>query len=207
MRIHSTNTGLARLGEYCQVSTGAPNSLYEKEPATSRTSLKLLTGKSLSRLGEIDISALQDIYADPEADLGRFTLKAGDVTLLARGSAMRAALVTKEVAMGRVVASTNFLVIRPDPTHILSESLVFYLNSQSGQARLDAISTGAALKSAPASKVKELAIPKPSLQVQAAIAELFHASNYVVRAGTRYLEAQQTAAHAHMDHMLHGAHS
>ncbi len=181
--------------------------MYTKDDVARHPTLRLLTGNALNRLGEVEIAALQPIRAEQGENLSRFLLRPGDVALLARGSAMRSGAITEEVAKKQVVASTNFLILRPDPERLLGEVLVFYLNSPAGQALLDTISTGAALKSAPASKVKKLAISVPDIETQKNMADLFRASNQAFNAGTQFLEAQQKLVQTQLLNMLKGAES
>ena len=194
------------VGDLCvDLTTGATNTLFDKASQESDSSLRLLMGSSLNSSGEILEEQLDFITLKEGKDESRFLLQQGDVVLLAKGNSIRAGYVTEYIAKLSVIASANFIVLRPNKKELLGEVLVAYFNSPAGQSLLEATSTGATIKNISLSNLKKLEIPLPSLSKQHKVAELFHASNQAYRSTMNLAEQQKKVADACISKLIKGA--
>ena len=194
---------LVKLGNAAEITTGAINNLYDKEPSDGSSSIRLLAGSAITDEGVVNYGELQQVWVKQGKDVSRFLLKNGDVVLLARGSAIRAGLINQAQDNQGLLASANLMIIRPDHGKLYSEVLVSYLNSSLGQAKLSGISKGAVIKSVPASSLRELEIPVPLMEKQEQIAALYHAGNEAHMAVMALAMQQKSAIDAKILNLLH----
>ena len=188
-----------------ELTTGATNALFEKSESSSETTMRLLTGSSVNQNGEVVEQQLSQIEIAEGKGIQRFLLQKGDVVLLAKGNSIRAGYVTDQIAKLNVIASANFIVLRPNKNELLGEVLVAYFNSPAGQSVLEAASTGAAIKNINLSNIRKMEIELPSLSKQHEIAELFHASNQAYNATINLAEQQKKVAVACISQLMKGA--
>lgn len=188
-----------------ELTTGATNALFEKTNQKDEKSMYLLTGNSLSSNGEIIEEQLGSVTLKEGKEIQRFLLQQGDVVLLAKGNSIRAGYVTERIAKLCVIASANFILLKPKKNELLGEVLVAYFNSPAGQSLLNATSTGATIKNISLSNIKKLNIKVPALDKQNEIAELFHASNHAYQATINLAEQQKKAASACISQLIKGA--
>ena len=188
-----------------ELTTGATNALFEKRENDSEGTMRLLTGSSVNLNGEIVEQQLSSVTIAEGKSMQRFLLQAGDVVLLAKGNSIRAGYVTEQIAKLNVIASANFIVLRPNQNEVLGEVLVAYFNSPAGQSVLDAASTGAAIKNINLANIRKMEIELPSLSKQREIAELFHASNQAYNATLNLAEQQKKVAMACISQLIKGA--
>lgn len=188
-----------------ELTTGATNALFEKNESNVEGALHLLTGSSVNLNGEIIEQQLSEIIIKEGKDIQRFLLKEGDVVLLAKGNSIKAGYVTKAIAELNVIASANFILLRPNNNELLGEVLVAYFNSSVGQSQLDTISTGAIITNISLSSIKKLMIELPGLNKQNEIAELFHASNQAYQSTLNLAEQQKKVSTAYITQLIKGA--
>lgn len=188
-----------------ELTTGATNALFEKNESNSEGAMRLLTGSSVNLNGEIIEQQLSEIIIKEGKDIQRFLLKEGDVVLLAKGNSIKAGYVTKAIADLNVIASANFILLRPNNNELLGEVLVAYFNSSVGQSQLDTISTGAIITNISLSSIKKLVIELPGLNKQNEIAELFHASNQAYQSTLNLAEQQKKVSTAYITQLIKGA--
>nr|WP_306287604.1 restriction endonuclease subunit S [Pseudoalteromonas sp. WY3] len=188
-----------------ELITGATNALFEKNESNSEGAMRLLTGSSVNLNGEIIEQQLSEIIIKEGKDIQRFLLKEGDVVLLAKGNSIKAGYVTKAIAELNVIASANFILLRPNNNELLGEVLVAYFNSSVGQSQLDTISTGAIITNISLSSIKKLVIELPGLNKQNEIAELFHASNQAYQSTLNLAEQQKKVSTAYIAQLIKGA--
>ena len=117
---------------------------------------------------------------------------------------LRAAYVDGTTAQLGVLASANFLLLRPKKEQLLGETLVAFLNSQLGIAMLERMNTGAVIQNISASSLKKTEIPLPTLHDQQRLAELFHARNLAYMDTLALAEQQKKAADACIEQLLKG---
>jgi restriction endonuclease S subunit len=99
-------------------------------------------------------------------------LAAGDVVLQTRGLSYRAAVVPKDAPP--MVAAGSLFILRPDPTRISADYLVFFLNLPATQATLRQLATGSTIPNLRRSGVEQVQIPLPSLSDQKQLVEMSH---------------------------------
>ena len=188
-----------------ELTTGATNALFEKNQSNVEGALHLLTGSSVNLNGEIIEQHLSRVTIKDGKDIKRFLLQKGDVVLLAKGNSIRAGYVNANIAKLNVIASANFILLRPNNDKLLGEVLVAYFNSPAGQNMLDATSTGAIIKNINLSNIKKMEIELPELSKQHEIAELFNASNQAYQATIKLAEQQKKVATACISQLMKGA--
>jgi hypothetical protein len=196
---------MKRVEDCSVIIPGAAKSVYQAEPEAGMEAVRLLKGMNLDQDGGISTTDMDEVYMSLSGRAERYMLKEGDVVLMARGSAMRVSLVDKGVAEKHIIASANFLIIRPKLDLIKPEVIVAYLNSPMGQAAMRALSTGAAIQHIPTSKLRSLEVPVPALTEQGQIAQVFHASKEAYKATLALAEQQKKAASASMINLMMGA--
>lgn len=191
------------LADACsEMFTGIPAGFLQKTIDNSATVFNSVNGSALTPQGEIDLAMLQPVQVVHGKSIDKFKLMAGDVVLLSRGSSMKAALVTKQLAELNAVPSANLIVIRPHQHLLKSEVLVAYLNAEVGQAWLEQTSVGATIRNLPANALKKLEITLPEFSVQCDIAELFHANLNTQKAGLAMLQQQKRVAEACIQQLM-----
>lgn len=193
---------LVKLGDMAKLIPGATNTTYVREASGTTTKFSLLIGAAVTAEGTVNLAALESVWVEQGKDVLRYLLQAGDVVLLARGSAIRAAIVSPEVAAAKVIASANFLIIRTDTSLIKPTVLLAYLNSPQGSAALMAQGSGAVIQSVSASSLAGLNIPLPNMLVQNEIDELYQASTGAYRATLALAEQQKVVANARIVNLM-----
>ena len=188
-----------------KLTTGATNALFEKCESNAEGTMRLLTGSSVNLNGEIVEDQLSPVTIAEGKSMQRFLLQEGDVVLLAKGNSIRAGYVTERIAKLNVIASANFILLRPNNNELLGEVLVAYFNSAVGQSVLDNISTGAIITNISLSSINKLVIELPELSKQNEIAELFHASNQAYQSTLNLAEQQKKVATAYITQLMKGA--
>lgn len=135
----------------------------------------LVNGSHVTDFGFLDEhSKFQALYA-PLKDIESKKLVAGDIILLAKGTQLRAALITEnDVCEKNLIPSNIFLVIQMDKNYLQPEILVGYLNSHIGQANLNQLIQGTVLKNIPIKSLKTLEIVLDENLDQELLAQLFH---------------------------------
>ncbi|AZR81056.1 restriction endonuclease subunit S [Thiomicrospira sp. S5] len=189
----------------CTFTAGLPNSKFDKGASTEQASTLLVTGSAIGALGEVLTAELQSVTEKPDQNYNKYYLKAGDVLILSRGSSIRAALVTDELASSRLLANATITVIRPDSTRLLGELLVTFFNSELGQATLTSLQQGAAIPSLPLKDLKQLEISVPDLNTQEKIQQLFHANITAYQDTIALAEQQKKTSTTVMLQMMQGA--
>lgn len=188
-----------------ELTTGATNALFEKSEQKNEKTTHLLTGSAISLNGEIVQEQLSSVTIKEGKDIQRFKLLEGDVVLLSKGNSIRAGYVTSQIAALNVIASANFILLRPKQDQLTGEVLVAYLNSLAGQNVLDAISTGAVIKNISLSNIKKLELDLPALEQQKEISALFHASNQAYQSTINLATQQKKVATACISQLMKGA--
>ena len=182
-----------------QVSTiisGVANNSYTDLETQDSRQVYLLKGNDLDQNGFISLQSIEQVYLSDPQKSSRCILEGGDVVVLARGSAIRAGLVTKETASLGVIASANFIILRPNHSEVQGEVITAYLNSEVGREHLFTLSKGSVIQHIPASNLKSMEIPVPSLDVQDKICEIFYATHAAYQAALELAEQQKRTSNA-----------
>ena len=194
-----------QLSDLCiDIFTGIPGSYLQACNDSAAAYFCAVNGSALTADGEVSAADLQPVKALGERDLARFKLLEGDVLLLSRGSSMKAALVSAQIAALNTVPSANLVVIRPDSTRLKGELLVAYFNSDAGQLWLEQSSVGTSIRNLPAGVIKSLELKVPQMDTQHDIAALFHANLNTQKAGAAMLMQQKRVAEAAIQQLMQG---
>ncbi|HAT8810709.1 TPA: restriction endonuclease subunit S [Legionella pneumophila] len=184
------------LEQVSKIISGVTNNSYTDLGTHDSQQVYLLKGNDLDQNGFISVESMEQVYLSSPQKSGRFILEGGDVVVLARGSAIRAGFVTKEIASLGVIASANFIILRSNKSEVKGEVITAYLTSEVGREHLLALSKGAVIQHIPASNLKSMEIPVPSMDIQNKICEIFYATHTAYRAAMELAEQQKRTANA-----------
>ena len=185
------------LGDFCQVFPGVTARHLKQIDGIEGSNTLALRGKEFTSLGEFEVEAMEPVFVDMEnAGVQRCVLQEGDVVLLARGSAIRAGYVSADIAARNIIASANFILIRPDREKVLGEVIAAYINSLQGRHALLKLSVGTAVQQVPASGLRRFNMPVPVIENQQIIAEIHKASISAYRQTVALADQQRHAANA-----------
>ena len=185
--------------------SGVSNKVYSEKEIPNSKEVILLTGNNLTHDGIISLEDAIKVFITDSEKLEKVLLKENDVILLARGPAIRAGIVSKEMAAQGVVANANFIIIRPDESQVKGEMLVAYFNSGYGHNQLMKLSKGAVIQHIPASILKTLEIPVPTNKFQKRIVEIYHASIDAQQSTMELLKQQKKTSNAMILNLIHEA--
>lgn len=124
--------------------------------------IKVIHAKHLSNINGLPLPTINKLSSD-------HYLVDGDILLSVKGS-FSAAVFSKSV--GKAIATSSIMILRPRNKNILSEYIMTYLNSATGQSSLQQISSGAYIKTLTKSQLENLEIPIPSPHTQEILAKL-----------------------------------
>ena len=163
-----------KLDRLCSSITVGINKFNDVE-ADNLVKVSLLIGQSLNDNGFLNVDAqkTKTVFVDQDL-IEKKRLKAGDIIFLAKGTNLRAAIVTAEQEKLNLLAPATCLVIKVDSTIVLPEFLTVFLNSEYGQAVLTSLNKGTTIMSIPVSSLKEIEINLPDLSKQEIIAQAFY---------------------------------
>ncbi len=151
-----------RLQELAALSTG----LYLKpSPGGDTISLQ---GKDFDEDGLLREEAILVPEVQIEERQSHHLLQPGDILLMAKGAHNRACLYPPHI--GKAVAASVFILIRPDQGAVLPEYLCWYLNAPRAQALLAVQARGTQTLSLTQKVAGQLEIPLPPRADQARIA-------------------------------------
>ena len=164
----------------------------------------VLRGKEFSPLGEFNVKEMEPVSVDASnTRVQRCFLQEGDVVLLARGSAIRAGYVPADVARSNIIATANFILIRPDQDKVLGEVITAYINSPQGRSALLNLSVGTAVQQVPASGLRKFSVPVPSKDKQRIIADLHRAGISAYHETLSFADQQLLVANTAIATLLH----
>lgn len=174
-----------KLGAVAQVFRG--KSVSKKDPAGN------ISVVNISNIGdyEIDYDGL-DHLQEEDRKVANYLLQEGDVLLPARGTAIRTAVFHKKPYP--CIASSNVIVIRPNPKMLDSTYLKIFLDSPIGNKIISSAQQGVTVMNISYKDLNVLEIPLPPLERQQAVAkeylkELKTYQETMAAAEKRWLEA------------------
>jgi restriction endonuclease S subunit len=130
--------------------------------------VKYLQSRNFDKNHRFDPEVKSDVFFDDK--LKKHLLSFGDILLAVKGYDHFAVMYTLE--LGQAVASTVFLVIRPNSDKILPEYLTWFLNHPQVQNYLKIASKGSNLPSVAISDILQIEVPVPSLKIQKSVLQL-----------------------------------
>lgn len=123
-------------------------------------------------LNEEDKIAAEDRWVD------LYEVREGDILLTSKGSALKIAIVDKEIK--NAILSSNLFLIRLNQDKYKPEVLKYYLESKRGQELLSTIMKGAVIKSISNKDLEALIVPNIDIEKQYDISEM------ILQARTEY---------------------
>lgn len=163
-----------KLNELCSSIIVGINKFNDTE-AENFVEASLLTGQSLNDNGflHVNTDTTKTIFVDQDL-IEKKKLKAGDIVFLAKGTNLRAAIVTPEQEQLNLFAPATCLVIKVNTSLVLPEFLTVFLNSEYGQAVLTSLNKGTVIMNIPVSGLKDIEINLPEFSKQEIIAQAFY---------------------------------
>ena len=163
-----------KLNELCTSIIVGINKFNDTE-AENFVEASLLTGQSLNDNGFLhaNTDTTKTVFVDQDL-IEKKKLKAGDIVFLAKGTNLRAAIVTPEQEQLNLFAPATCLVIKVNTSLVLPEFLTVFLNSEYGQAVLTSLNKGTVIMNIPVSGLKDIEINLPEFSKQEIIAQAFY---------------------------------
>jgi restriction endonuclease S subunit len=145
------------LGDIAEIFRG--KSVTKKDPTGN------IGVVNISNIGEYDIDYDGlDHLDEEERRVMNYLLKEGDVLIPARGTAIRTAIFHEQSYP--CIASSNVIVIRPDPKMLNSTYLKLFLDSPLGEKMINGVQQGITIINISYKDLKSLEIPLPSIEQQ-----------------------------------------
>ena len=149
------------IGSVAEVFRG--KSVTKKDPAGN------IGVVNISNIGEYDIDyAGLDHMQEEERKVSNYLLQDGDVLLPARGTAIRTAVFHEQGYS--CIASSNLIVIRPDPKKLNSTYLKVFLDSPVGNKIISGAQQGMTVMNISYKDLRVLEVPIPTMEKQQAVA-------------------------------------
>ena len=123
----------------------------------------VVQGKDVGSDGSLILDGMVRV-ADVPGKGAPDTLAAGELVFQTRGLSYRAAVVPNEAPL--MVAAGSLFILRPNPSRVTADYLVFFLNLPATQAVLRQLATGSTIPNLRRSAIEQLALPLPSLSDQ-----------------------------------------
>ena len=140
---------------------------------------EIFRGKSVSKkdltgsIGVVNISNISDYdinyddldhFDEEDRKITNYLLNEGDVLIPARGTAIRTAIFHEQSYP--CIASSNIIVIRPDPKMLNRNYLKLFLDSPLGEKMISGVQQGSTIINISYKDLKTLEIPLPSIEEQ-----------------------------------------
>jgi len=148
------------LKEICEVRSGYTmrQGIDQYEPGE----IKVIHARHLADINNTTLPSIDKLSSD-------HYITDGDILLSAKGSF--AAIVFSK-SIGKAIATSSIMILRPKDKSISSEYIATYLNSSTGQSNLQQISSGAYIKTLTKSELENLEIPILSPHAQEVLVKL-----------------------------------
>ena len=128
---------------------------------------------NISNIGDYDIDYDSlDKINDEERRVQKYILQEGDVLLPARGTAIRTAIFHKQSYT--CIASSNVIVIRPNPKELNSTYLKIFLDSPIGRSIITGLQQGMTIINVSYNDLKLMEVPSPVMEEQEKVAKEYN---------------------------------
>lgn len=147
----------------------------------------VLRGLNIKKEGIVldDVKFVSEYKAE---EIKRSSLKAGDVVVVAVGSSGKARLIPDGFPLA--VMSQNFNKISPDTNLVIGKYLEFALNSQYVQSQLNKEVTDTVRTFLSLTKLKEVHIPLPPIEIQKKFSDIFSRKKLLVKKFCSFLDEE-----------------
>ena len=157
LRFQESSVRRMAMGDIAEIFRG--KSVTKKDPTGN------IGVVNISNIGEYDIGYNGLDYLDEEErKITNYLLKEGDVLIPARGTAIRTAIFHEQSYP--CIASSNVIVIRPEPKMLNSTYLKLFLDSPLGEKMISGVQQGITIINISYKDLKSLEIPLPSIEEQ-----------------------------------------
>jgi len=157
LKFQESSVRRTALGDVAEIFRG--KSVTKKDPTGN------IGVVNISNIGEYDIDYDNlDHLEEEERKVMNYLLKEGDVLIPARGTAIRTAIFHEQSYP--CIASSNVIVIRPEPKMLNSTYLKLFLDSPLGEKMINGVQQGITIINISYKDLKSLEIPLPSIEEQ-----------------------------------------
>lgn len=141
-----------------------------------------------------DFSTCQFISEQKDDQLRKGKLTRHDVVLTTRGTLGNTALYDDQVPYEHLRINSGMVVIRTDPSRLLSEFLYGFLRSPAFKAQVEQLRSGVAQPQLPIRDIKKIEMPIPPLVEQQGIVNIFGAYDDLIENNRRRMALLEEAA-------------
>lgn len=157
LRFQESSVRRMAMGDVAEIFRG--KSVTKKEPTGG------IGVVNISNIGEYDIDYDGlDHLDEEERKVTNYVLKKGDVLIPARGTVIRTAIFHEQSYP--CIASSNVIVIRPEPKMLNSTYLKLFLDSPLGEKMISGLQQGITIINISYKDLKALEMPLPSIEEQ-----------------------------------------
>jgi hypothetical protein len=157
LKFQESSVRRTALGDVAEIFRG--KSVTKKDPTGN------IGVVNISNIGEYDIDYDGlDHLDEEERKVMNYLLKEGDVLIPARGTAIRTAIFHEQSYP--CIASSNVIVIRPEPKMLNSTYLKLFLDSPLGEKMINGVQQGITIINISYKDLKSLEIPLASIEEQ-----------------------------------------
>lgn len=148
-----------------RMAMGDVTEIFRGKSVTKKDTTGNIGVVNISNIGEYDIDYDGlDHMDEEERKVTNYLLKKGDVLIPARGTAIRTAIFHEQSYP--CIASSNVIVIRPEPKMLNSTYLKLFIDSPLGEKMISGMQQGITIINISYKDLKALEIPLPSLEEQ-----------------------------------------
>jgi hypothetical protein len=149
---------MSRIGAIATIRLGSP--FRERIVHEPTGEFLVVQGKDVGSDGALVLDSMVRV-SDVPGKGAPDTLASGELVFQTRGLSYRAAAVPSDARP--MVAAGSLFILRPDPSRVLADYLVFFLNLPVTQAALRQLATGSTILNLRRSAIEQLPLPLPSL--------------------------------------------
>lgn len=151
--------------EIRKIALGEVADIFRGKSVTKKDANGAIGVVNISNIGqyEIDYSGMDKIEEE-ERKVQNYILQDGDVLLPARGTVIRSAVFEKQSYP--CIASSNVIIIRPDPKKMNSTYLKMFIDSPIGTNMISSLQQGMTVMNISYKDLKVMEVPFPSLDEQ-----------------------------------------
>ena len=156
-----------RLSDVCKIQSGYTARGRLEDMGEGGT--PVISLKDFSRDGALAVDVLHRVKLDGVSE--RFFCRSGDILFRSRGERNTASVLSENIGQS-VVPLLPLMIIRPLHSIVLSDYLVWFINSPSSQAYFDAEAQGTSLRMISKASLSNLPVDVPSASVQKKIVDV-----------------------------------
>ncbi len=152
--------------EVLEIIDGDRGTNYPKKTDFGESGYCLFLNTSNVRKGAFDFSKCDFITSEKDSALRKGKLTRGDVVLTTRGTLGNSAHYDNNVPYGNVRINSGMVILRANPTLLLPEYLLTFLNSNGFTTQVATLTSGSAQPQLPINRLSHVTFVSPPLPLQ-----------------------------------------